>query len=73
MPDWGKWCRQINIYKNIIRSISSLTVGEIIVGGEKHNFLTPQIARRLGIQTVYQEDILVPCISAAENIFLGTE
>ena len=47
--------------------------GEIIISGEKHSFLIPQIARRLGIQTVYQEDILVPCISAAENIFLGTE
>jgi ribose transport system ATP-binding protein len=47
--------------------------GEIIISSEKHNFFTPHIARRLGIQTVYQEDILVPCISAAENIFLGTE
>ena len=47
--------------------------GEMIIGGEKHNFFTPHIARRLGIQTVYQEDILVPGISAAENIFLGTE
>jgi len=47
--------------------------GEMIVSGEKHNFFTPHIARRLGIQTVYQEDILVPGITAAENIFLGTE
>jgi ribose transport system ATP-binding protein len=47
--------------------------GAMIISNEKHNFFTPHIARRLGIQTVYQEDILVPCISAAENIFLGTE
>jgi ribose transport system ATP-binding protein len=47
--------------------------GEIIIGEEKHKFLTPNNARRLGIQTVYQEDILVPGISAAENIFLGSE
>jgi ribose transport system ATP-binding protein len=47
--------------------------GEISISGEKHSFLSPHIARRLGIQTVYQEDILVPCITAAENIFLGTE
>lgn len=47
--------------------------GEMTISGEKHNFFTPHIARRLGIQTVYQEDILVPGISAAENIFLGTE
>lgn len=47
--------------------------GEMTIGGEKHNFFAPHIARRLGIQTVYQEDILVPGITAAENIFLGTE
>lgn len=47
--------------------------GAMIISSEKHNFFTPHIARRLGIQTVYQEDILVPGITAAENIFLGTE
>ena len=47
--------------------------GEMTIGDEKHRFFTPHLARRLGIQTVYQEDILVPSISAAENIFLGTE
>lgn len=47
--------------------------GEINISGEKHTFFAPRTARRLGIQTVYQEDILVPAISAAENIFLGTE
>ncbi len=47
--------------------------GQITISGEKHNFFTPHLARRLGIQTVYQEDILVPGITAAENIFLGTE
>ncbi|MBN1298516.1 MAG: sugar ABC transporter ATP-binding protein [Actinobacteria bacterium] len=48
-------------------------IGEITISGETHKYLTPHVARRLGIQTVYQEDILVPGISAAENIFLGTE
>jgi len=47
--------------------------GEIIIGGGKYNSLTPHQARKLGIQTVYQEDILVPSITAAENIFLGVE
>ena len=47
--------------------------GTMDISGEKHNFFTPHIARRIGIQTVYQEDILVPGITAAENIFLGTE
>jgi len=47
--------------------------GEMIITGEKHTFFTPHTAIRLGIQAVYQEDILVPGITAAENIFLGTE
>lgn len=47
--------------------------GEIFIEGEKYNHFTPHMARRLGIQTVYQEDILIPCITAAENIFLGSE
>jgi len=47
--------------------------GEIIIDDEKYHAFTPHTARRLGIQTVYQEDILVPSITAAENIFLGME
>ena len=45
--------------------------GDIFIDVNKYNFLTPHLARSIGIQTVYQEDILVPHISAAENIFLG--
>lgn len=47
--------------------------GVIFIAGEKHKSLTPSLARTLGIQTVYQEDVLVPSITAAENIFLGVE
>ena len=47
--------------------------GEIIIDNKKHAFLTPHISRKLGIQAVYQENILVPAITAAENIFLGVE
>jgi len=47
--------------------------GEIIIDNKKHTFLTPHISRKLGIQAVYQENILVPAITAAENIFLGAE
>ncbi len=47
--------------------------GEIIINNDKYSRLTPHMARELGIQTVYQEDILVPSITAAENIFLGVE
>jgi ABC-type sugar transport system ATPase subunit len=47
--------------------------GQIYIDQHEYNFLTPNQARQIGIQTVYQEDILVPSISAAENIFLGSE
>ena len=47
--------------------------GEMVIDDEKHNFFTPHISRGLGVQTVYQEDILVSCVTAAENIFLGSE
>ncbi|MCL4385927.1 MAG: sugar ABC transporter ATP-binding protein [Actinobacteria bacterium] len=49
------------------------TRGEIHINNEKHYYLTPHLARKIGIQTVYQEDVLVPQITAAENIFLGSE
>lgn len=49
------------------------TSGSIFFDEEKYTLLTPYLARKIGIQTVYQEDILVPQISAAENIFLGSE
>jgi ABC-type sugar transport system ATPase subunit len=47
--------------------------GEIHVRGHRYDSLTPAIARRLGISTIYQENILVPQLSVAENIFLGRE
>jgi ribose transport system ATP-binding protein len=47
--------------------------GKILIDGEEYPSLTTQLVRSLGIQTVYQEDILIPQISAAENIFLGSK
>jgi ribose transport system ATP-binding protein len=46
--------------------------GTVNINSESYLRLTPAEARSLGIQTVYQEDILIPQISAAENIFLGS-
>ncbi|MFW5769556.1 MAG: sugar ABC transporter ATP-binding protein [Spirochaetota bacterium] len=48
------------------------TSGEIYIEGSFYPSLSTRLVRDLGIQTVYQEDILVPQISAAENIFLGS-
>jgi len=45
--------------------------GEIRVEGELVRFSSPRDARRRGIATVYQELLLFPDLTVAENIFLG--
>ena len=47
--------------------------GLIRIFGRSYASLTPSLAIELGIQTVYQESILVSTLSVAENIFLGQE
>ena len=46
--------------------------GTISLGGETVQFRNPQGAQDAGIQTIYQELSLVPQLSVAENIFLGS-
>ncbi len=47
--------------------------GTIAVNGRTFPYLTPHVAQSLGIQAIYQENILVPQMSVAENIFAGCE
>jgi ribose transport system ATP-binding protein len=47
--------------------------GRINIRGTEFDFVTPSIAQQLGIQTIYQETTLVPSLSVAENMFLGSE
>jgi ABC-type sugar transport system ATPase subunit len=47
--------------------------GTIEVDGQQHTALEPEQARQLGIGVVYQEFNLLPELSVAENIFLGTQ
>jgi ribose transport system ATP-binding protein len=47
--------------------------GSLRIFGREHAALTPRQAIELGIQTVYQESILVGTLSVAENIYLGHE
>jgi len=47
--------------------------GVIRIESQEYTQLNPALARSLGIQTVYQEAVLIPQISAAENIFLGID
>ena len=46
--------------------------GEIFVNGEKITSMDPGLSRQLGIEVIYQELILAPHVSVAENIYMGT-
>jgi len=47
--------------------------GEIYFEGEKVSITSSLEARRLGIETVYQEQALAPHMSISRNIFMGRE
>jgi simple sugar transport system ATP-binding protein len=57
----------------ILSGYHALDEGEIFFEGEKVQISSPTQARRLGIETVYQEQALVPYMSIARNIFMGRE
>ena len=47
--------------------------GSLSVGGKSVVFAGPMDARKHGIVTIFQELMIVPELSVAENIFLGNE
>jgi len=47
--------------------------GEIRIGGTTYRTLTPRLSKQLGIEIVYQENLLVPTMNVVENIFVGCE
>ena len=47
--------------------------GEIRLEGERVHFRSPGDARRLGIETVYQDLAVAPSLDIAANIYLGRE
>jgi rhamnose transport system ATP-binding protein len=55
----------------IMSGALSPDAGEVHVGGERVRFGSPRDARAKGIATVYQELLLFPDLTVAENIFLG--
>ena len=57
---------------NVITGVLPHEEGEIIFEGKSVN-LTPQEARRLGIETVYQDLAIAPHLDSVANIFLGRE
>jgi fructose transport system ATP-binding protein len=60
----------------LIKALSGATQpdeGEILLDGEHVRFRSPLDARRVGIETVYQDLAVAPSLDIAENIFLGRE
>src|ERR1700674_4165351 len=55
----------------IVSGVYQPDVGSILVNGTQVDFSTPDDARRAGVATIYQELLLFPELSVAENIFLG--
>ena len=47
--------------------------GEIVFGGRRIEFATPMEARRVGIETIYQDLALANNLDVGANIFLGRE
>lgn len=47
--------------------------GTIVFDGVEHESLDPFLAQDLGINIIYQENLLVPTMSVLENMFIGRE
>jgi len=57
----------------IISGVYSPTTGTLKVAGEQVDWYRAEQARAAGISTIFQEFILLPNLSVAENLFLGRE
>lgn len=57
----------------IISGVFRPTSGTLAVGGEAVDWHRAEQARAAGISTIFQEFILLPNLSVAENLFLGRE
>ena len=57
----------------VIAGVHTPDSGEIYIDGRKVEIQSPQGARKLGIETVYQELALVDTRNVADNFFLGRE
>jgi fructose transport system ATP-binding protein len=61
---------------SLIKCLSGATIpdqGQITLDGQPIHFKSPMDARRVGIETVYQDLAVAPAMSIAENLFLGRE
>ncbi len=61
---------------SLIKCLSGATIpdeGSIDLDGKAIHFKSPIDARRVGIETVYQDLAVAPAMTIAENLFLGRE
>jgi simple sugar transport system ATP-binding protein len=57
----------------VLSGILAPDAGEIVFGGESVTVPSPDAARELGIETVYQDLALAPDLDPAANLYLGRE
>jgi simple sugar transport system ATP-binding protein len=57
----------------IISGVHGPDRGEILVDGKPTRIASPKDAMRLGIETIYQYNSMVPTMSIARNLFIGRE
>ena len=57
----------------IINGVVVLDGGKLLLDGKPTHFTSPQVAKKMGISTVFQELSLVPQMSVADNIWLTRE
>ncbi|MCX5515766.1 ATP-binding cassette domain-containing protein [Kaistia algarum] len=60
----------------LIKILSGVTrpdQGQVLIDGQTVDLKSPKSAMRLGIETVYQYNSMVPTMSVARNLFIGRE
>lgn len=57
----------------ILSGVHKPDSGNILIEGHKVKILNPKDAMRLGIETIYQYNSMVPTMSIARNLFIGRE
>ena len=57
----------------ILSGVLSKNRGKIYWNGEETNISSVKEARNLGIETVYQDQAVIGCLSVAQNIFMGRQ
>jgi len=57
----------------ILSGVHRPDAGEVFMEGRKIDIGTPKTAMKLGIETIYQTNSMVPTMSIARNLFIGRE